>query len=308
MYLCNSEVRAQIPCVGEEDASTLKVPSVSPGYVDKAIWTCSNSSIIFVDKSTTSATVKATRPFDGTATIELLYVQKYVDSKGFTRSITYTKNYYVRYKYKENGNAQKIPTELVVEPQIRVALGEKAKIKYSFVPEGSSADIYTSLNPQNYFNGIVNHPDGNYLEGWARAAGETSVQIYFYDKNKKCISTYCSVTVYDPSWTIPQSISITPVMLLKKGDEKRLFAKMTPANANTFMRWYGGKYSIATINNGIVLARGTGITNVNVKTSEGLLGRSTIVVVDDESYIAGMKKAINRAANAIEKSEMEIVK
>lgn len=95
-FLLNGKAIAQSVYVGENETVSLSVPNVSPGYVDKAIWACSNSAIAFVDKSTTSATIKAVKSFDEYATVELLYVQKYVDAKGFTRAITYTKNFYVR--------------------------------------------------------------------------------------------------------------------------------------------------------------------------------------------------------------------
>lgn len=169
-FLLNGKAIAQSVYVGENETVSLSVPNVSPGYVDKAIWACSNSAIAFVDKSTTSATIKAVKSFDEYATVELLYVQKYVDAKGFTRAITYTKNFHVRYKSSGNGSGSVStkPTEIVVEPELKVAIGEKLRIPYSFLPEGSSAKIYTSCKPGTYFNGIVNHTDEKYLEGWAR--------------------------------------------------------------------------------------------------------------------------------------------
>lgn len=117
-FLLNGKTMAQSVYVGENETVSLSVPNVSPGYVDKAIWACSNSAIAFVDKSTTSATIKAVKSFDEYATVELLYVQKYVDTKGFTRAITYTKNFYVRYKSSGNGSGSVStkPTEIVVEP------------------------------------------------------------------------------------------------------------------------------------------------------------------------------------------------
>ena len=188
-FLLNGKTMAQSVYVGENETVSLYVPNVSPGYVDKAIWACSNSAIAFVDKSTTSATIKAVKPFDEYATVELLYVQKYVDAKGFTRAITYTKNFYVRYKHSGNGSGSvsSKPTEIVVEPELKVAIGEKLKIPYSFLPEGSSAKIHTSCKPGTYFNGIVNHTDENYLEGWARDAGEERVNLYIYKNNDETI-------------------------------------------------------------------------------------------------------------------------
>ena len=307
-FMLNGRIMAQSICVGEGENVSLKVPSVSPGYVSKAIWACSNPAITFVDKSTNYATIKAVKPFENYATVELLYVQKYIDAKGFTRAITYTKNFYIRYKYNGISGSQTMPTDLIVEPEMRVAIGEKAKIPYSFVPQGSSADIYTSCEPGTYFGGIVNYTEGSYLEGGARAAGNESVRLYFYDKNDATISAYCTVTVYDPTWTIPQSLSMQPIMLLKKNESTRLFVHLTPANANTLFKWSSGKFAVASVNNGTVTAKQQGIADIKVKTSEGLTGKCSVIVIDDANYIAGMKSALVMAANAIDKTENEIVK
>lgn len=307
-FMLNGKAMAQSVYVGENETVSLSVPNVSPGYVDKAIWACSNSAIAFVNKSTTSATIKAVKSFDDYATVELLYVQKYVDAKGFTRAITYTKNFYVRYKNNGSGNVSTKPTEIVVEPELKVAIGEKLKIPYSFLPEGSSAKIYTSCKPGTYFNGIVNHTDGNYLEGWARAAGEERLNLYFYVNNDKTISSYCKVSVYDPTWTAPQSLSVQPILLMKPSESKRLFVKLTPAKANTLFKWSSGMYAVASVDNGKIKAKKQGIANIRVKTSEGLTGQCSVVVVYKEDYIQGIKSAINRAADAIEIAEIEFVK
>ena len=307
-FMFEGKAIAQSVYVGENETVSLNVPNVSPGYVDKAIWACSNSAIAFVEKSTTSATIKAIKPFEDYATIELVYVQKYIDAKGFTRAITYTKNFYVRYKYNGSSGTQTMPTKLIIEPEMRVAIGEKVKIPYSFSPNGSSAEIYTSCRPGTFFNGIVNHKDGNYLEGWARAAGKESLRVYFYDKNDESVSAYCTITVYDPTWTTPQSLSIQPIMLLKMKESKRLFVNLTPAKANTLFNWTSDKYAVASVDNGKITAKKQGVANVRVKTSEGLLGQCTVVVVSEKDYIQGIKSAINRAANAVEIVETEFVK
>ncbi len=112
-----------------------------------------------------------------------------------------------------------MPTELIVEPEIRVAIREKPRFHTRLFQRGSNAKIYYSCKPGTYFNSIVNHTDGYYLEGWARAAGEERLRVYFYDKNDESVSAYCTVTVYDPTWTTPQSLSIQPIMLLKEKNQ-----------------------------------------------------------------------------------------
>ena len=80
-FLLNGKTMAQSVYIGENETVSLSVPNVSPGYVDKAIWACSNPAITFIDKSTTSATIKAVKPFENYATIELLYVQTLLSTK-----------------------------------------------------------------------------------------------------------------------------------------------------------------------------------------------------------------------------------
>ena len=62
--------------VGEE--LYLNVPSATVGYIDKAVWACSNSNIAFVQKDDAGAIVKAHAYFSGAAIVELVCVEKYI--------------------------------------------------------------------------------------------------------------------------------------------------------------------------------------------------------------------------------------
>lgn len=77
--------------VGE--TKILSAPSASKGYIDYSVWTCSNSAISFVKKDAVGAEITVIRDFTGTATIELVSVEKYVDSYGRTQAITYYKEF-----------------------------------------------------------------------------------------------------------------------------------------------------------------------------------------------------------------------
>ena len=77
--------------VGE--TKLLSAPSASKGYIDHSVWSCSNSAISFVKKDAVGAEITVIRDFTGTATIELVSVEKYVDSYGRTQAITYYKEF-----------------------------------------------------------------------------------------------------------------------------------------------------------------------------------------------------------------------
>ena len=72
---------------------TLNVPKANYGYISKAVWACSSSSIEFLRKDEISAEIKVKTEFSGYVIVELVCVESYVDEKGFTRAITYYKTY-----------------------------------------------------------------------------------------------------------------------------------------------------------------------------------------------------------------------
>lgn len=77
--------------VGE--SKFLAVPDVTTGYVDKATWACSSPYISFERRDEAGAIISINTPFSGSAVIELLFVEKYYDQKGFTRANTYYKTF-----------------------------------------------------------------------------------------------------------------------------------------------------------------------------------------------------------------------
>lgn len=300
---------SQTYSIGVGETLTLNVPSVSLGYVNKAIWACSNPSISFVSKSTQSAKVTALTSFEGYATVELLYVEKYVDSKGFTRANTYTKNYYISCKAGTSGvGSSTTATSISVEPEIKVAIGEKAKIYYQLYPEGSTAEIWNSRSPGLYFSGISHYKEGGYVEGLARATGVENVTIYFYNEKEEKVSATCKVMVYDPTWIEPQSVSIQEVLLLTVGETKKLLPSFTPSSATALYQWSSDNSSIAYMSDGSVKAKSAGTANIKLKTSSGLMSQCTVIVVQDEMLISGLNKALNRAADMLKSAENENIK
>jgi len=295
--------------VGVGETIRLEVPSVSTGYVDKAIWACSNSAISFVSKSESSATIKVVNAFDGYATIELVYVQKYVNSKGFTLANTYYKEYYVScVGGSSEGGTTSEATSISVEPEIKVAVGEKAKIKYQLYPQGSSATTYYSNRPGTYFSSITNYPNAGYVQGYARAVGEERVTVYFYNSKDEKVSATCNVTVYDPTWVNPQSISIQPVLLLSVDENKKLLPSLSPKTATTLFKWSTDDFSIASISDGTVKAKKNGSATITVKTANGLMGKCNVFVVDSDKRPQGAGMALNRAATMLQTAENETVR
>lgn len=288
---------------------TLDVPSVSMGYVDKAIWACSNSAISFISKSELSAKITALQPFTGYATVELIYVERYVDSKGFTRANTYTKDYYISCKTGiSDGGSSASATSIVVEPEIKVPIGEKAKIHYHLYPDGSTAELYSSRYPGSYFTGLRFYKENDYVEGIAKSVGIEDVTIYFYNEKEEKVSASCKVIVYDPTWIEPQSMNLPEFLLLTIGDTKKLLPTFVPSSATTLRQWSSDNSTVAYVSNESIIAKSAGIANITLKTSNGLMGVCTVVVLQDDMRMPGLTKALNRVAEMLRAAENENVK
>lgn len=290
--------------IGEEQY--LKVPDVSLGYVDKAIWACSTPGVIFVSKSETGATVKIQQYFEGTATVELLYVVKYTDSKGFTRANTYTKNYYLTCIY-NGSDASGTAKSIFIEPEKIVQIGEKVRINYKLLPEGSTAKVSAWSYPGTFFNGITNFNGNQYIEGWARSTGIDKVTVSF-TVGDETISATCKIFVVDPTWTSPTTISVEPIYMLAKNDKLVIKPVLTPANANTIYDWKIDDKKVVSFYDGEFHAIGEGMTTVKVTTRNGLTATILIVVKDASPDIPGLKKAIKRVGTLMNETETELIK
>ena len=116
----------------------LSVPSATRGYIDKAIWTCSNPNIKFIKKDNAGAQVKITSSFSGTTIIELVCVEKYNDKNNRTQAITY----YKQFKISCISTGTVAPTSISF-PKIQVKIGEQKTIKPTVRPSNATV-IYKS--------------------------------------------------------------------------------------------------------------------------------------------------------------------
>lgn len=302
MFCCNLSF-GQTYNIEVGETLQLNVPPVPLGYVDKAIWACSNPAITFINKSEISAMIKATKNFDGYAIVELVYVEKYVDNKGFTRANTYSKNFYVSCIGDSGNDSNQNATSILIQPELTVEIGEQVKIPYQLLPVGSTADIWATSYPGTHFNGLTTNEQEQYVKGWARSAGTDEVTLYFYDGNDNKNSATCIVTVCDPTWILPESINVPSVILLSKGEQYRILPSLYPQTATTLYEWESDNTTIASVSQGTVKANNIGSTDITIKTTNGLLAKCSIIVVEDKTQIRGMSSALSRAANMLKIAE-----
>ena len=119
----------------------LSAPSASKGYIDHSVWSCSNSAISFVKKDAVGAEITVIRDFTGTATIELVSVEKYVDSYGRTQAITYYKEFKINCSTAGVVN----PTSISF-PNTEIKIGDVVEITPKVTPSNATL-TYKSYTP-----------------------------------------------------------------------------------------------------------------------------------------------------------------
>lgn len=119
----------------------LSAPSASKGYIDHSVWSCSNSAISFVKKDAVGAEITVIRDFTGTATIELVSVEKYVDSYGRTQAITYYKEFKINCSTAGVVN----PTSISF-PNTEIRIGDVVEITPKVTPSNATV-TYKSYTP-----------------------------------------------------------------------------------------------------------------------------------------------------------------
>lgn len=116
---------------------TLNVPNANYGYISKAVWACSSSSIEFLRKDEISAEIKVKTEFSGYAIVELVCVESYVDEKGFTRAITYYKTYKISCTSSGGGVALRSFSFDTIELNV----GEEFEAQPKVVPSNASIEL-----------------------------------------------------------------------------------------------------------------------------------------------------------------------
>jgi len=119
----------------------LSAPSASKGYIDHSVWSCSNSAISFVKKDAVGAEITVIRDFTGAATIELVSVEKYVDSYGRTQAITYYKEFKINCSTAGVVN----PTSISF-PNTEIKIGDVVEITPKVTPSNATV-TYKSYTP-----------------------------------------------------------------------------------------------------------------------------------------------------------------
>ena len=158
--------------VGIGETKFLSVPSANRGYIDKAVWACSNPNISFVKKDDAGAQIQVVKSFSGTAIVELVCVEKYTDSYNHTQAITYYKEFKISCSASNTTN----PTSISFS-KTELNIGDIVEIKPSVRPSNATVIYKKYTNKSGNSATIWIDWNSNVVKARGLRPGESSIEV-----------------------------------------------------------------------------------------------------------------------------------
>ena len=199
-------------------------------------------------------------------------------SAGVTATVTITGigNYYgeVQYSYRIN----KLQFESSIKSN-EIRLTNKKLEAQTNLKEGETYTIlYYSSPTASYGSNVLSLPsdvkDGDVLDIYYKVKPDND--YYEYDNSIKTIT----VKIIDDRPIAVESVTLSKTSAtLLVGETTTVTATILPANAtNKTVSWRSYNTSIATVENGVIKAVGTGDTTISAQSSNGLVGKMSLSV------------------------------
>ena len=238
-----------------------------------------------------SATISVNSYFDYTATVQLVFVERYQSyyaGRYHTRQETYYRDVEIKCRYTAPDPSKK-PTKVIVPERVRVSLGGTEYVTPSIEPYGatvtkiawykSSGGAYYNLKGSGNLNDLRGIVTGKSL-GIGRAYVELND-----DDNLKA---YFDIEVVDPDNLPPTGIILPSSYEISVGGHTTIEPVLSPSNSSTSYTWSSDNTNVAIVAGGKVTGVAVGTTTVKVKTANNLTASCTVKVVnangqDDEA-------------------------
>lgn len=250
--------------VGESFMISAKI---SPSNAtDKSLaWTSSNTSILTVDQG---GKVKALKK--GTATVTA--TAKDGSGKKGTCVVTVDEKVCPEPPVPENPVLVHSVTLVPEEATIRV--GETTGIAATVEPE----DAYNKKLTWTSNNNRVATVDKETGVVTAVSPGTAIITATALDGSEE--SGTCMITVVPEGTILPESVTIVPEARTLRVDDTATFtATVSPAGADQTVSWRSSDPTVATVENGIVTAKGAGIATITAESINGKIDTCEVTVI-----------------------------
>ena len=234
-----------------------------------------------------SATITVNSYFDYTATVKLVFIeryQSYYSGRYHTRAATYYKDVTIKCNYQAPEPTVK-PTKVLLPERVRTPIGQKVDIYPTYEPYGAKGTVFSWSQTQ----GTAVFHYGEYSDGGfhvtGRIAGLGSVRLKV--DNDINLSAETIIEVVDPNYLPPNNVFLPTSIEISVGGHATLTPFLVPEDASTSYTWTSSNSSIASVSYGKVTGKKTGTATITVKTANNLESSCKVTVVskngkDDE--------------------------
>ena len=236
----------------------LSVPNACYGYIEHAVWSCSNPEIVFKEKSESGAIIQISDAFMGTAMVEVVATEKYLDRNGRTRALTYYKQYFIECA----GGGSNVKSEIILPTTINIEIGETKHFKIlSGACYNGAFNLEWKSQKPNYFATF----EVNYLTGDIDISGAMEGEGVLTVKTNSGDEVDCKITVSAGEIIVNRRTEKSAI-----ADIKSLIAKILPlqyftGNEGVSGDTYDTDYSV--MDNVLYIENVKGSANGTVKLS-----------------------------------------
>ncbi len=194
----------------------LSVPNAYYGCIEHAVWSCSCPEIVFREKSESGAIVQISNAFVGTAMVEVIATEKYLDRNGKTRALTYYKQYFIECA----GGEVDIKSEIILPTIINLEIGETKQFK--ILSENCYNNAFTLYWKSQDTNHFVTY-EVNYLTGDIDISGVMEGEGVLTVKTNSGDERDCKISVSAGEMIVNRRTEKSAI-----ADIKSLIAKILP--------------------------------------------------------------------------------
>ena len=258
------------------------------GYIDKVgLADFLDPHLSFTDNYNGSATITVNSYFDYTATVKLVFIERYqvyYNKRYHTRAATYYKDVSIKCNY-EAPQPNVKPTKVLLPERVRVPLNQKVDIYPVYEPYGAKGTEfiwYQSQGTAVFSYGEYNN-GGYHVTGRSPGLGKLSVKV----DNDDNLRASTIIEVVDPKFLPPDNVFLPSSIEISVGGHATLEPILVPEGTSTSYTWTSDDSSIASVNYGKVTGVKVGTTTITVKTANELQSTCKVTVVsqngkDDE--------------------------
>ena len=236
----------------------------------------------FRKNSDGSATITVNSYFDYSATVKLVFIeryQSYYNGRYHTLAYTYYKDVTIKCRYQAPEQGKKI-TKVILPERVRVNLNTSTYITPILEPYGAKATSYSWSSDNGTGQFVAMSQTDGQLRVTGRVPGIGSASVKIFD-GSKYLTASTIIEVVDPNYLPPKEVILPSEIEISVNGFSTLTPILVPENTSTSFTWYSEDEDIATVSFGKVIGKKVGTTTIKLFTNNKLSTTCKVRVVSE---------------------------